>query len=439
VLRFRYLPTRVWPWIDQRLDRSRIRFVCAAFVALGLVLLAISFTSTDRSRTRFGPPLGADFAGFYNAGAILNQPDSHDRDRLYDTAFQDQLYHQLLPNMPEEAKLPFVHPPFVAWAFSFLARLPYEWAFAVWLLISLALYLAGFLWLRSAVSPEVRLDWSTVLLLGLAFEPFLMECWLGGQLSAFGFSCLAMAFAWTRLHRPAAAGLALGLCLYKPTLLVLFVPLLVIARHWRVLVGLCLTGLALAALSYLGAGQKNNADYAQALLGFSRTTTGAAPAAEALELRLWKYVDVNSFVRLLLSGPGVGNWFLILSIAVVPLVVLVLAWWHIDRFDEPHRHLVWAATHSFTLVLNVYVGVYDTIVAVLGALLTAAFFCQDKKAGPSTWPATFRFLLLLLFLLPWITQPVARAVGVQIYTLLLLALGCYQLHLGRISMHSSAG
>jgi hypothetical protein len=436
----RDLATGVWRWIDKRLERSRIRFVCIVFLLLGLVLLGISFATSDRSRTIFGPPLGADFAGFYTAGAILNDSEPDNRSRLYDTARQDQLYHELLPNIADDVKLPYVHPPFVAWWLHFLARLPYEWAFVTWLLISLGLYLGGLGCVHRSLSTDSRLDWTTVVLLALSFEPFLMECWLGGQLSAIGFFCLALTFALERRRQHVGAGLVLGFCLYKPTLLVLLLPLLVLGRHWRALAGFTLTGMAVAGVSYFGTGKKNCIDYAQTLLGFSRIATGDDTAAGALELRLWKYVDLNSFFRLLLGGHSLLSSLLIGVVAVVPLAVLARAWWQFDRTDRNRRDLLWAATFTFTLVLNLYVGIYDTIVSVLAAVLTAAFFSTrgvwrvesegwSGAAGPavSCPSATLRFLLLMLFLVPWVTQPLARATGVQIYTVLLLGIGAFQL------------
>src|SRR5262249_53073985 len=158
-------------------------------------------------------------------------------DQLYDAEYQDQLYHELLPNLPADECLPYVHPPFVALAFRPLAQLSYEWSFGMWLVISAGLYLLGLWVVWSSLRGVPPADWSTILLLALSFEPFVMETWLGGQLSAFGFCCLALAWAYERRGRPIASGLALGLCLYKPTLLVLVLPMMVVARRFRMLFG----------------------------------------------------------------------------------------------------------------------------------------------------------------------------------------------------------
>ena len=149
----------------------------------------------------FGPPLGADFAGFYSAATLL---ETAPPERLYDFSLQDAIYHTLLPDDP--AHLPYLHPPFVALAFRPLARLPYARAFGIWLLLSGGLYLAGVALTLAVVRSLSRADVVLVLVTALSFEPFIMECWMGGQLSAFGFCCVALALYCLENGRPVAGG-----------------------------------------------------------------------------------------------------------------------------------------------------------------------------------------------------------------------------------------
>lgn len=416
--------------LTRLLEPARVRFVAVAVLAVSLILLVVSFVTSERGRTPFGPPLGADFAGFYTAGAVLNLPDPGDRERLYDFRLHDELYHRLLPHLPDEEKLPYVHPPFVAWAFSRLALLPYKPALALWLLISAGLYLGGLFLLDRTLRdwpPGVRV---TGPLLALSFEPFVMECWLGGQLSAVGFFCLSLAFFLDRRGRPWAAGLALGLALYKPTLLVLFVPMLVVARRWRTLAGFGVAGAALAGLSVWAAGRRNAEEFVRVLLGFARSTAAEGGAGGGLALQLWKYVDLNSFFRLLLGGPSPWHWPLVVAVAALPLAGLAAAWWRLGRRDEDHARLAWAAAFALTPVLNLYVGVYDAVLAAAGAILTADVVRRRPGGAMVTW---LPGLLLVLYVTPWLSQPVARATGVQILTPVLMAAGIYPLVAARRS------
>jgi hypothetical protein len=165
---FQILLIRFWNTLDPWLDRPRIRFVCLGFLAIGFLLGIISFATTDENlQTRFGTTnLGADFAGFYYAGQILNGPSP---ERLYDPEYQDDVYYQLLPTKKGKEYLRYVHPPFVAYVFSFLARLSYERAYAVWLLVSASLYLAGLFVTRKAVPGIPDPDWSMAILLAVVF------------------------------------------------------------------------------------------------------------------------------------------------------------------------------------------------------------------------------------------------------------------------------
>jgi hypothetical protein len=402
--------------VDAWLQRGPIRLVCLTLLGLCLTLLVVMFLTSDSGRTYFGPQLGADFAGFYNAGRILNLPGP-DPDRLYDLPFQNRMYHELLPNLDEDIVNPFVHPPLVAWLFRPLALLPYEMAFAVWLVISAGLYACGVLLVGRSLPGLSRSDRLDALLIALAFEPFLMECWVGGQFAAVAFFFLAVATHLELAGRPFRSGLALGVLLYKPTMLVLLLPLLAVARRWKTLAGVTVTGVIMAGLSFLILGESVCLSYARTLLQFAGTTTGSS-----LVLKEWKWVDLNFFTRLLLGGPSLAQKLLCLLLILPPLTFLVRAWARLDRAPD-HRTLVWAAGVTGTLIVNLYVGIYDTVLVVLAALLTAGVLLRRT----SELPAGFRYLLVLLFVTPWLTQPLAATTGLQVYTLVLTAFGGYQL------------
>src|SRR5260370_26162497 len=102
--------THVWSGIERWLDRDRIRFLCWGLLGVTVVLMVVSFvTSDDNHQTRFGKSLGEDFAGFYYAGRILNGPTP---ENLYDPATQDEAYYEIFPTLRTRENLPYVHPPF---------------------------------------------------------------------------------------------------------------------------------------------------------------------------------------------------------------------------------------------------------------------------------------------------------------------------------------
>ena len=62
-----------------------------------------------------------------------------------------------------------------------LTPLPYDIAVGVWLVITMGLYVGGvLLMLKTCPALDQAHRW-LVVLLAVSFEPFLFECWLGGQ------------------------------------------------------------------------------------------------------------------------------------------------------------------------------------------------------------------------------------------------------------------
>ena len=115
------------------------------------------------------------------------------------------------------------------------------------------------------------------------------------------------------------------------------------------------------------------------------------------------------------------------AVFLLVLPFLFRVWWqsHLARRDE--QSFVWALALSWTLVLNLYVGIYDSTLVVLSVLLTTDVMYRRVDNDQLRLPTTFKAILLLVYVVPWITQPVARLTGLQIFTLALAILGGYQI------------
>lgn len=389
--------------LDQ-VARRRLVFASVAVVSVALCLLAVSFAGSAPGRsTPFGPVLGADYPNYYIAGKALNEGRPAD---LYDDAAQAAAYHRLFPQRPLSDRLPFLYPPWVAQAFRPLAALPYRASFAAFLVLAGLGYLVALSLLRPLVPSVSDRDWRLFLLLAVAFEPFLFECWMGGQLSVLALLAVCLALRLAHDRRPFAAGLALGVLAYKPTLLVFLGLMTLAARRGRTAAGVAVTALAGLAAGAVVAGPAAVATYASRLLGFKNTQ---------LVIPLSKYVDVRSGAEALV-GRGSA---LALAAAVVAMGAAAAAlwrWWA-ARPDAP---LTWAATLTVTLVANLYLPVYDMVLLVPGLLLT--WVAIDEAERPA-----FALLAGAVAAAAWVTQPLARATGVQVETFLLVALAAFQL------------
>ncbi|TXT28251.1 MAG: hypothetical protein FD138_2623 [Planctomycetota bacterium] len=405
--------------LDERLQPPYLRLVSVALLVLGVAMLAISFATSNRGRTYFGPPLGNDFAGFFVAAQIL---DRGEHARLYDRDLHDELYHELLPNLEPGDSIPYVHPPFVAGLLRPLTWIPYEPAVAIWMTISAGLYGVG-VWLLLLSLPSLRREHAgLVLLITLSFEPFLMECWLGGQLSAVGFFSYALAWFALSRNRPISSGLALGLSFYKPTLLLLTLPMLVIGRRWSMLLGMTITGCLLAGLSLAFVGWETSIGYLDVLLSFRKSTSGGS-----LGILTWKYVDLNNSLRLLCGGksPIVTVAFVLLSL--IPFLWLARYWWRWPRLEADQRQWLWGTTLAWLPVLNLYVGIYDSIFVVQSTLLAVGIVLSERGSETPLTKSGLAYWALAIAGSAWFSQSLARISGVQVYTLALISFGLFLL------------
>jgi len=287
-------------------------------------------------------------------------------------------------------------------------------------LISIVLYFLGFLLVWRTLEAMPGADFSTALLLALSFFPFAVECLAGGQTSAFGFFVLALALTSDKRRR-LLSGAALALCSYKPTLLFLTIPMLIVSRRYLTFLGFVIGNAALSVVSILAVGWQGCVAYLNTLLFYTNSSVNVESG-----LRTWKYVDITSFFRLLLGNHA--QLRLILTGAVFLLVLPFIAqlWWKAERKAQDERDRVWAATLTWTLVLNLYLGIYDTTLVVLSVLLFTNFlYVRSVPTRPALSPQ-YKVLLLWLYVVPWLTQPVARLTHIQLYTLVLVFLGAYQ-------------
>jgi len=329
-----------------------------------------------------------------------------------------RLYKDDFPDAPDNEELTYANAPFFVIPFIFLSRLPYAWAYLIWLLISLSLYIAGLriLWRSLPTLPQET--WLTGLLLALSFWPFMVECLAGGQTSAVGFFCLALAIALESRSR-FWSGVVLAVCAYKPTLIILVVPMLLITGRWLTIAGLAAGNVVLGLISLLLVGVPGCVNFLNRLLFYST----AATSTEA-GLRSWKYVDINAFMRLLVPHQPHIRWGITAVLVMLVVPFIVSKWWRLKT--ESQWRLLWALTITWTPVVNMYMGIYDSTILVLAALLLTAEFYSSADS----LPFAYRCFLLLLYLSPMFTQNIALLAGVQIYTLAVAAFGIYQLKSG---------
>lgn len=401
--------TRDGPAVTAR----EIRVICAMIlfivpIALGLVLVS----EGDFSPSSDTVGLGGDFPQFFMSGWLLNH---HPPSGLYDLQLQARLPDEMRPAIPG-VMFPYLYPPFLAIGFRPFSVLPYPWAYGAWSAISVGLYVAGLLAMFREFGPFNKSDQLTAVLLALAFEPFLVETLAGGQISSIAFFCLAFSILSEQRNRSFLSGIFLSVCLYKPTLLTLFLPMLVLTGRWRILAGFFVGGSFVMGLTVLSMGPAVLADYVRAAMYVGGRYIGANGV-----LRGWKYVDLRAFMTLL-TGDYLMGLLALAAAAFVAVPALARAWWSRDGLDRRFTAKTWALTIVWTLLLNVYVPFYDSILVVLAFILMA-----HSLRAPSHGPDRrgLDWLMLSVFVISWFSQAVARVSGIQIFTLVLTVVAVF--------------
>ena len=266
--------------------------------------------------------------------------------------------------------LTFVYPPFIALIFVPLAQIPFIAAYVTWACISLILYLAGLYF----VTPRDNL--SLYVPLALGFGPFAFATLMAGQISTIGFLAIASAIFLERRSQSFTAGIALSGCVYKPSLLLLIIPMLLITRRFRLFLGLLTGATILGAFSLALIGSTGINAFINAALQWSRMLSGRGDYV----FKYAKNVDLLSFQHLT-HAPIV----LIGATAGLLMTATVYVWLRAPS-DQ-----VWAIALTATLVLNTYTPLYDGILLVIACVLIRP---------PCHWIAVF-------MVAGWVTQPMA--------------------------------
>jgi hypothetical protein len=206
-----------WEW------RMRV-YPVAIIVALAatVVLAATANTGTGGPDRR----LGGDYPAFYAAGEIARNGDW---DHLYDAGTQQAAQSGLLDDA--EGFLYFAYPPPVAAVYAPLAGLAYRWSYlAHTLLMALALW--GAIAMARPMVPLVD-RFPVAAFAGALLTYPLFRAVTGGQNTALTLLLVVAAARFEREGRLGAAGIAVGLMLYKPQFGVVFLVLLIVRRQWK--------------------------------------------------------------------------------------------------------------------------------------------------------------------------------------------------------------
>lgn len=379
---------------------------CLCVVAPACIVLALQY----RTGSLYFEKTPVDFVYLYGGGQIEN---THPAVDVYDYQLQVDVNNRIVPMESGSTYGVSPYPPFVYQFFRLFAKLSFENAFLVWFAISLLLYVAGVRMVLKEFLPQDRVGRSLILCFALASLPFLMDTLGAGQMSPVGLFFMSLAIVQERRGRPFLSGLALSVLLYKPTLLLFAIPMLVLTRRFRTLLGFMAGCGILAMISTLLAGAGIWPAYAHLLQSFGRST-----GVTGQKRRLWKYVDLNSFSYAVPHGRSSVALALLACFVVAIVIWVAVVLWRSAGGDRIDQVLAWAVAIVWSMLINVYYPNYDSILLVIVVAVCLSTLRELQWSGAFSLVLT---LAVLTFAIEWFTEPVAKRYAVQLLTFVILA------------------
>jgi hypothetical protein len=254
----------------------------------------------------------------------------------------------------------------------------------------------------------------------LGFYPFFIATLSNGQLGALAVFAVGMAIALELRCQPLVGGLALSVLAYKPTLLLLVVPMLLLTRRWRMWLGF-VTGSAVWILSATAFSGVSIWPQYFRFLGYFRSVS--VSHGQSL-LKLWEYVDFTSFSFSIPGGRSLPALSVLAILGTAAAGTLAVLLWRSPRGSQAGQLLAWAATLTWTLLLNLYVPMWDAILVIPALLLTLGAMKQLAWGREAGWVL---LLGILMVLCTWNMSPTTNRHASQMMTVLLFVLGCLQL------------
>ena len=375
-------------WLTAERARGYSLILLAVYAVAALGWIALSDGLIDRN----GKPLGTDFSNVYAAGTLIWQGRPAE-------AYEPARQHAAEQAVFDGREVPFYgwhYPPFF-FAIAFLvAAVPYGFGLSLWLMASLAAYLAAMrailprpeTWLVALAFPAVFIN------IGHGQNGFLTAALLGGALHLLD-------------RRPWLAGVLIGLLAYKPQFAALIPIALVAGGRWSTIGAAAATVAALVAISLatLGAGVWHA--FADSMT-FTRTVV-----LEQGDTGWEKIQSVFSAARM--WGAGVHTAYAIQAVLTLTLAAS-LAWlWHSDAAFE----LKAAALAAGSLLATPYVLDYDLVVLAVAIVFFAR---HGLRHGFQSYDIS---LLAAAWMAPLLARGVAGSIGIPLG--LIAVLGLYVL------------
>jgi len=351
----------------------KLRLIAGTVLVVEIATALVLIRWTDRARVQ-----PTDFVNFYVGASIVRSGSGAN---LYRPETQVATYQSLLGRKSNQY---FLHPPFEALALAPLSLLSLERAFILWSLMNVAFL--GFLPLILAKCVPWIEARPYAGLLAFCLLPSLTALTLG-QDSILLLFVICLSYLLLSQKRDLASGLALSLATIKFQYVVILLLFLMLSRRWRLVAGLGLGCVFLAAVSSWVVGWHGFTDYFKFLRTFD-AHSGYGSLHPAL------MANVRGFA----AGMGWPNRFFVYAMEAFLIAVGALAAW--ANRHRPSDGLMFALFLMIALAASPYAHFSDLTVSFLPIVLALDRLYTAGLQDPSQ--KVLLFCCVAMFVLPYL-------------------------------------
>jgi hypothetical protein len=316
-----------------------------------------------------------DFRHLYTAGYMVRTGHAHE---LYDyeaeKAFEDSLIS------PEAIALPFNHLAYEALLFVPLSLVNFRAAYFLMLALNLALLAVSYRLLRPYIQ-NLRLAWRWLpVAMFLTFLPNAVVL-MQGQDSLILLIIFTAAFVALGSKRELAAGIFLGLALFKFQIVLPVAFLFLLWRCWRLIMGFTLSAAVTGAVSLALVGMSQARVYARSLFAM-----GVGLASKADQFRYGITPDAMPNLRGLIFGLFAGclTGVYVQAITILLSVAALLIAAKAGARETGTSKLQLAITASALVSYHFLIHDMSILLIPIGTVLSS-FITEEGSGGGGRW------------------------------------------------------
>ncbi len=209
---------------------------------------------------RFPVEYGEDYLAFWSAGKIADEESFaqiYDFDNLRSIQTRELNRLGYLVQVDDSGFSPIpapILPLFIA-PFQLLSRIPSDIGYWIWTILNFSLLVGYLIFFLRKVDPEIKSLASSkkIIPFMVLFFPVINNL-VEGQVNVLLMVCVGEFIRFVISKNPVLSGLWLGGLLLKPQLLVIIIPLILLMRNWKVLLGFFLSSFLILSISLILSG-----------------------------------------------------------------------------------------------------------------------------------------------------------------------------------------